>query len=354
MNTTVKTLSTKRLILRQIDLSYERDYFEGFVDYEVIKHMNGRVPWPYPKNGVREFFEREIIPHQGKTIWQWGIFLKDNPDKLIGSISIRKNDEDNRGFWLAKQFWGHGYMTEASNIVTQFAFEELGFEVLHFTNARGNIRSRRIKEKAGARLVKMSPMKAVDPMYTESEHWELTKTKWLMNRLTFTPLKASQQELVLEWLRKPHVNAWFHGPGLQNTIDGIQAFVTNTDKTFDAWMAYCDGTPFAFLMTFGVQDSDADDPELHYAKWVRKGCNGITLDLLIGDENYLRKSLSVPMIKKFISTMHPDAKTVFIDPECANSKAIHVYEKAGFKKLDEFIASWHPVPHVLMRLNCQL
>ena len=77
----------------------------------------------------------------------------------------------------------------------------------------------------------------------------------------------------------------------------------------------------------------------------------ITLDLLIGPEEYLGKGLSASMINQFLSDHYHNTDTVFIDPECTNTKAIHVYKKAGFEKLDQFIASWHPVPHWLMRLK---
>jgi RimJ/RimL family protein N-acetyltransferase len=43
-------------------------------------------------------------------------------------------------------------------------------------------------------------------------------------------------------------------------------------------------------------------------------------------------------------------KRVLTDPEATNKRAIHVYEKVGFKTIGEFIASWHPVPHYQMEL----
>lgn len=174
----VETLYTQRLILKALTLDHVADYQSGFADYEVIRHMNGRVPWPYPDDGVLTFVETEVLPHQGRTLWQWGLFLKEAPEKLIGSISLRLSDYDNRGFWLAKDYWGRGLMTEACIKVTEYAFTKLEFDVLRFTNAKGNHRSHRIKEKQGARWVKNSPMKAVDPEYTEAEHWELTKENW--------------------------------------------------------------------------------------------------------------------------------------------------------------------------------
>jgi len=44
-------------------------------------------------------------------------------------------------------------------------------------------------------------------------------------------------------------------------------------------------------------------------------------------------------------------KRVLIDPEATNTKAIHVYQKVGFKIVEQFIASWHPVPHYQMELD---
>ena len=95
---TIKTFETERLILKELTLEYESDYYEGFANYDVIRHLNNHVPWPYPENGVKDFLEAKVFPYQGKNLWQWGIFLKESPDKLIGSITLRKSDVDNRGF----------------------------------------------------------------------------------------------------------------------------------------------------------------------------------------------------------------------------------------------------------------
>lgn len=56
------------------------------------------------------------------------------------------------------------------------------------------------------------------------------------------------------------------------------------------------------------------------------------------------------MIKEFLRSQFPHVKRVLIDPEATNTRAIHVYQKVGFKIVGEFIASWHPVPHYQMEL----
>jgi RimJ/RimL family protein N-acetyltransferase len=69
-------------------------------------------------------------------------------------------------------------MTEATDAVTDYAFDVLGFETLILSNALGNVRSRRVKEKAGAVLLRTEPATFVNPDYTAREVWELTKTAW--------------------------------------------------------------------------------------------------------------------------------------------------------------------------------
>lgn len=76
-----------------------------------------------------------------------------------------------------------------------------------------------------------------------------------------------------------------------------------------------------------------------------------TLVRLHGDLNYLGKGLGVQMIKEFLLSQFANKREVFIDPEATNTRAIHVYEKVGFYKVGEFIAKWHPVPHIQLKLD---
>lgn len=190
MSKPVPTLKTKRLLLRPLTLDDAAGYSKYFIDYEVIRHLSSAVPWPYPKDGVADYLRAIILPAQGTDRWAWGIFLQDNSSELIGCIDLwQEGCPENRGFWLGKPFWGQGLMTEAAEVVTNFAFRELGFDKLIFSNALGNTRSRRVKEKTGARLVGTRPAKFVDPSLTEAETWELTKDDWQKFQLAQSIMK---------------------------------------------------------------------------------------------------------------------------------------------------------------------
>tara|TARA_B100001248_G_scaffold261335_2_gene252174 strand:+ start:2191 stop:2748 length:558 start_codon:yes stop_codon:yes gene_type:complete len=181
------TFRTKRLFLRPIEIKDAKSYEEHFVDYEVVQYLGDHVPWPYPKGRVKEFIKGVILPAQGKTLFYWGIFLADEPESMIGGIEIRKiANPDNRGFWLGRKYWGKGYMTEALIPVMDYAFEELGFEKMVFSNASKNPASSRIKAKTGARLIQKAPFSFVNPAFTEKEVWELTKADWLEFKKSLT------------------------------------------------------------------------------------------------------------------------------------------------------------------------
>lgn len=173
------TFETSRLILKPLSMDFAADYKKHFVDYEVISHLSAGVPWPYPENGVQEFLAKVILPNQGVDRWTWGLFLKENPNELIGCVDLwREGCPEHRGFWLGKKFWGRGLMTEAVHPVMDYAFNSLGFKELIFSNAVGNKRSRRVKEKTGARLMDVRPAKFVNPNLIEAETWLLTKDTW--------------------------------------------------------------------------------------------------------------------------------------------------------------------------------
>ncbi|MCH9625079.1 MAG: hypothetical protein S4CHLAM123_02460 [Chlamydiales bacterium] len=161
----------------------------------------------------------------------------------------------------------------------------------------------------------------------------------------FRPIGKADRNLVHSWLDKSYIKEWFYGDGLANTLKGIDEFIEGVSDT-KYWLAYDKNRPFAFLITSLVKK-----PEDELSKWcVAKGTT-ITLDMLIGEEDYLGKKLSHVVIKEFLLSEFPEVEEVLIDPEASNSRAVHVYEKVGFKILGEFIPSHSPHLHYMMRLD---
>jgi [ribosomal protein S5]-alanine N-acetyltransferase len=178
------TLETLRLILRPLELDDAPAIQRRFAQWEVVRWLNPRVPWPYPADGALSHIRDALEKMARRETVKWAIVLKRDPSDAIGLIELRPggDERDNRGFWLDPEFWGQGLMTEAAERVTEYAFLELGWTQLWLTNAEANVRSHRIKEKQGATLIDRTPNDYVSGPGVR-ETWMLTREAWLARRV---------------------------------------------------------------------------------------------------------------------------------------------------------------------------
>ncbi len=176
-------LETSRLILKVPTLKDAPSLQKHVNNWEVVQGFLATFPWPYPDDGALSFIQDVVIPNQGKTRWCWGIFLKSNPEELIGIIELTdfKEKSWNRGFWISQEFWNQGYMSEAILPVNRYAFEVLKFDKLVFGSAVKNPASSKLKEKTGGKFLRVQAGSHLNPEWNESEVWELTKDDWLKN-----------------------------------------------------------------------------------------------------------------------------------------------------------------------------
>ena len=166
-------------------------------------------------------------------------------------------------------------------------------------------------------------------------------------RFTFKPVVESQRELIHKWLQQDYIGEWIHGQGLQNTLVGLEKFIQyqSEGKGLDRkseitqhWIGYDDDRPFVYLLTSNVFKNAADE----YAKYSEIDGLAITLDIFICDAEYLGKGWASAVIREFLLSQFLDVSEVFIDPEKGNKRAVHVYQKVGFRIVGEFIAPWYP------------
>ncbi len=169
---------TRRLLLRPLQLDDARQIQATFPQWEIVRFLLNRVPWPYPQDGALEHVRDVALPAMERgDQWTWTLRLKTAPRKVIGILTLVRGHENNRGFWLAPSHQGKGLMTEACEWANDFWFNTLGFEVLRVSKAAANTASRRISEKHGMRIVGESENDYVSGRLP-SENWELTAPEW--------------------------------------------------------------------------------------------------------------------------------------------------------------------------------
>ena len=105
------------------------------------------------------------------------IRLREEPAHGIGSISLYDQVGNNRGFWLAPQWQGKGYIREACEVINAYWFEVLGRPVMQVPKAVANHASRKISQHEGMRMIGTQDGNFVSgPM--RKEIWEMKRTEW--------------------------------------------------------------------------------------------------------------------------------------------------------------------------------
>src|SRR6185437_7090063 len=149
-----------------------------FPQWTVVKYLAAKVPWPYPPDGAEQFIRSAALPQMERGEgWHWAIRLLSDSETMIGAIGLLLDENENRGFWLAPEHRGHGYMTEACAWVNDFWFDTLGQAVLRAPKAIANEGSRRISERMGMRVVTLELRDFVCGRLP-SEIWEITAEEW--------------------------------------------------------------------------------------------------------------------------------------------------------------------------------
>ncbi|OVZ64936.1 GNAT family N-acetyltransferase [Pigmentiphaga sp. NML080357] len=178
----VPTLATPRLVLQPLTLADAPAIQQAFPRWEIVRFLADRVPWPYPGDGALAFVRDAALPAMAEgREWHWSLRPRQEPDLLIGVISLMDDPDNNRGFWMVPEWQGQGLMTEASEAVTAYWFEVLEKPRLRVPKAATNIPSSRISARNGMRIVATEERGYVSGRLP-TEIWEITREEWLARR----------------------------------------------------------------------------------------------------------------------------------------------------------------------------
>jgi len=139
-------LRTERLFLRP---AWAEDALEltRAIGQEPVVRMLSRVPWPYHEEHAREWIEAPKDPYLPNLL----ITLPDENGRIVGVCGLHEDDgEIGVGYWIAPEYWGRGYATEALRGVLSLA-RLAGHRRLVSNHAADNPASGRVLRKAGFR-----------------------------------------------------------------------------------------------------------------------------------------------------------------------------------------------------------
>ena len=103
-------------------------------------------------------------------------------DKVIGSVDFPRRHEDDVleiSYTLHPDYWGQGYVPEASRTVIALGFKELGLHKIELTCFGNNVQSQRVAEKFGFTLeARIRDSKDAQGNRCDSLIYGLLKKEW--------------------------------------------------------------------------------------------------------------------------------------------------------------------------------
>jgi RimJ/RimL family protein N-acetyltransferase len=148
------TIEDDRIRLRPFTLDDVPAVTAACQDQE-ISTWTASIPWPYEEAHARSWIQVHERQRQEGAAFPFAIVDRQS-GQLVGSIGIERPDpagESQVGYWVASWARNQGVATRALELITVWAFDRLQLDRLHLVTLLGNVRSERVAEKAGYRLV---------------------------------------------------------------------------------------------------------------------------------------------------------------------------------------------------------
>jgi ribosomal-protein-alanine N-acetyltransferase len=139
---------TERLVLRRPRLGDAEAIFANYAqDPEVTRYLT----WP-PHTALAQtqtFIASRVAAWEAGEAYEWVITLTPH-DEAIGMIALRVQDyKADLGYVLARAYWGHGLVTEATRAVVDWAYAQPEIHRVWAVCDVDNPASARVMEKVG-------------------------------------------------------------------------------------------------------------------------------------------------------------------------------------------------------------
>lgn len=160
----------------------------------------------------------------------------------------------------------------------------------------------------------------------------------------FKKAKMQHQKILFNWLDEPHVkefwdNSQAHRNDILNFLNGRSEPSSYAEGRYVYWIGFFTNIPYSLIMT--IKENPGEDRPSIKEQYLSQTGSTYSLDYMIGNKEFLGKRLGAKTLQEFTlffqKYIDPLADTFFIDPDQANPRAKHVYVKAGFQEVGNFI-----------------
>lgn len=170
---------TERLVIRPLEAADAYAMTALLLDPDVSRWL-AIFPQPFTHEASVSWCERAARDLASGDGGLMGVFLRDT-GVLIGNIALHLNEDRQSaeaGYWLGKNFHGHGYAAEALGAILDFAFSLPHLSHIHATAASDNMSSDKLLVKKGFHRTHLGERVTADGAVRTSQHYRLERKTW--------------------------------------------------------------------------------------------------------------------------------------------------------------------------------
>jgi aminoglycoside 6'-N-acetyltransferase len=162
----------------------------------------------------------------------------------------------------------------------------------------------------------------------------------------FQRLTAADLPLLYEWVRRDHVRRWWgEDETYESLLEDYLPAIEGREPSHP-YLILLDGRPVGFIQTYLVEDY----PEWVALLQVEAGVAGA--DIVIGDVELTGQGLGTAALRQFVEEIvfaDPATGACIADPDVENTASLRAFEKAGFRRVGEFLDPEDGRLHAIVR-----
>ena len=139
--------------IRPWRISDAMDLAAALSDPAILNNLRDGLPYPYTEKDAEDYITAMLCADKS-AVFAYAICLE---DRAVGSIgAFRQSNIHFRtaelGYYLAREYWGRGIVTEAVRQLCERVFAQTDILRIYAEPFSDNVGSRRVLEKAGFQL----------------------------------------------------------------------------------------------------------------------------------------------------------------------------------------------------------
>lgn len=178
---------TERLTLRSLEKSDLPRIVEMIGAWDVARWLTS-VPYPYTLKDAEDYYAKMTLSLRQGTP-EYFLLQRKSDQQPVGSIGLHapyeplpQPGEHVIGYWLGREYWGQGLISEALSSILLLAFARPEIKLLTATTDPANLASQNVLRKAGFASLGISPRRETTRLRGGNNvmRWELTRAAFEM------------------------------------------------------------------------------------------------------------------------------------------------------------------------------